>query len=410
MDQSGSGVQSLGTAELPAIEGGTPVRSTFLPYARQWVGEKEVEKVTQVLRSDWITQGPVTREFEKEFARKVGARFAVSVNSGTSALHVALAAIGIGSPDEVITSPFTFAATSNAVLYLNGVPKFADIDPKTYNLDPDKAEARLSPNTRVILPVHFAGQPCNMDRLVAFSCKHRLFLLEDAAHALGATYRGKKIGSIGSVTIFSFHPVKHITTGEGGMVVTNNEAVAERAYMIRTHGIDKDAGKRFGKEGNWFYQMVALGYRFNMSEMQAALGLCQLEKLDDFLERRREIAGQYQSAFRDMPEVVTPHVEADSEHAWHLYTLQIRREALRVGRDRIIEALKAENIGANVHYIPVHLHPYYRENLDTKEGDYPIAEGLYRKILTLPLFPRMTDKDVEDVILAVKKVIGHYRK
>lgn len=395
---------------VPAIEGGMPSRGTFLPYARQWIGEEEIEKVTQVLRSEWITQGPVTREFEREFARAVGARFAIAVNSGTAALHVALAAVGIGPEDQVITSPFTFAATSNAVLYLNGIPKFADIESRTYNVDPGRVEEQISPKTRVLLPVHYAGQPCNMDRLVALSRKYNLPLVEDAAHALGATYRGKKIGSIGRATIFSFHPVKHITTGEGGMVVTDDEGIAERAYMIRTHGIDKDASKRFEKEGNWFYQMITLGYRYNMTEMQAALGLCQLERLDLFLKRRREIAEHYQAAFQEMQEVVTPYVEPDSEHAWHLYTLQVRPERLRVDRDRILSALRAENIGANLHYIPVHLHPYYRQNLNTREGDHPVAEGVFQRILTIPLFPKMTDHDVDDVIHALKKVIGYYRK
>lgn len=395
--------------EKLAIDGGKPVRSKYLPYGRQSIGDEEIKAVVEALKSDWITQGPKIAEFEEKFCKYIGCKHAVAVSSGTAALHVANIAAGIKKGDEAITTPFTFAATSNSILYEGGTPIFADITDETYNINPDEVKKAITSKTKAIIPVHFAGQPCDMNEIQRMAEDSSLLVIEDSCHALGANYHGKKIGSFSDMSVFSFHPVKHITTGEGGMITTNNEELAELAQKIRNHGISRDAMERFGQKSSWFYEMQHLGYNYRMTDIQAALGIIQLEKLDGFLKRREEIAKTYDLTFKDVPEVITPQVKKDVTHAWHLYVIQLDSNNLKINRDKLIEAMRAENIGVNVHYIPVHLHPYYRDNLGFKKGDFPNAEAVYENAVTLPIFPSMTKQDSEDVIESVKKIVGYYR-
>ena len=391
--------------ERLALDGGKPVRDTFLPYGRQWLGAEEEKRVLEVLRSDWVTTGPVTKEFEEKFGRFVGAKHAVSCHTGTAALHLAVSAAGIAPKDEVVTTPFTFAATSNAVLYRGGTPVFADIQPDTKNLDPAKAAKVVTRKTKALLPVHFAGHPCDLDELHETARERDLVVIEDAAHAVSAEYRGRRIGALSDLTVFSFHPVKNMTTGEGGMVTTDSDGLAELLRAYRAHGVTTDPEKRFGKEGGHFYEMRHLGHRFYMTEMQAALGVCQLGKLEAFQRRRREIVAFYDRALADLQGVRLPARRPHVKHAWHLYTIELDG----FDRDAIFAAMRAENIGVNVHYIPVPFHPYYRERFGFRRGTFPRAERAYRRILTLPLFPRMTDADAGDVVTALRKVLGALR-
>jgi len=390
-----------------AIEGGQPVRNSFLPYGHQWLDDADIAAVTGVLRGDWLTQGPKVAEFEHKVAEYCGARYAVAVASGSAALEAACAAAGIGRRDEVITTPLTFAATANAVVHNQGMPVFADIRPDTLNIDADEVRNKLSPVTRAIIPVHFAGHPVDMDRIMELAMVRGLTVIEDACHALGAEYKGRRIGSIADMTVLSFHPVKHITSGEGGMVLTDSRDLYQRLRVIRHHGITR---VRTEMEGSWYYQIEKPGHNFRLSDIHCALGASQMDKLEGFLERRRQIVSRYNKAFADVPEVVTPFEAEDVKPAWHLYIIQLNTKRLEVGRKEIFEALKAENIGVQVHYIPLHLQPFYRATYGYKEGDFPAAESYYRKAITLPLFPGMSDEDVEDVITAVKKVIERYRR
>jgi len=389
-----------------AIEGGNPVRKVPLPYGHQWVDEADIQAVIEVLRSDWLTTGPKVAEYEEAFAKRVGASFAVAVNSGTAALHAAVFAAGIGPGDEVITTPITFAASANCVLYQGGRPVFVDVQPDTLNIDPEAVEAAITPRTKAIIAVDYTGQPADLDELRAIAESYGLILIEDAAHTLGATYMGRPVGSISDLTTFSTHPVKHITTGEGGMVTTDNKELAQKMRWFRNHGITTDHRQR-AEKGGWFYEMVVLGYNYRLSDINCALGLSQLSKLDMWLERRREIAACYNSAFSEIP-AITPLVQrSDRKSAWHIYVIQLNLERLRVGRAKVFTALWAEGIGVNVHYIPVYWHPYYRQ-LGYKKRLCPVAEAAYERLLTLPLFPAMSDKDIEDVIEAVRKVISAY--
>jgi UDP-4-amino-4,6-dideoxy-N-acetyl-beta-L-altrosamine transaminase len=397
----------LPTSQL-ALHGGPPVREMLLPYGRQWIDEEEIAAVVEVLRSDWLTTGPKVVEFEEAVAEYVGARYAVAFSSGTAALHAAAHAAGIGPGDEVITTPLTFAATANCVLYQGGKPVFADIDEQTLNLDPAEVERSLTPRTKAIIAVDFAGHPAELDELRALARERHLLLIEDACHALGAEYRGQKIGGLSDLTVFSFHPVKHITTGEGGMITTHDEALAERLRLFRNHGISVDAQER-QRRGAWFYEMIDLGYNYRLTDLQCALGLSQLRKLDRFLSRRAEIAARYREAFANVPEIILPTVAPQVKHAWHLFVIQLRLERLTAGRAEIFQALRAENIGVNVHYIPVHWHPYYQQQGYCSK-DCPKAGRYYERAITLPLFPRMQERDVEEVIAAVQKVVHHFRK
>jgi perosamine synthetase len=391
-----------------AIDGGKPVREKILNYGRQSVDEEDIQAVVDVLKSDFLTMGPTIPAFEKVVADYVGAEYAVAVNSGTAALHAAAHAARIGPGDEVIVSLLTFAASSNCVLYQGGTPVFADILPDTLNIDPADVERRITPRTRAIVAVDFTGLPCDYHALRAIAKKHSLLIIEDAAHALGATYMNQKVGTINELTTFSFHPVKHITTGEGGMIVTDDRELAVRMRNFRSQGVDLDFRARTEKV-SWIYEVVDLGYNYRMPDIGAALGMRQMQKLDTWLARRRAIAKRYMGAFADMPEIIPPAVKDESESAWHLYLLRLNLDLLSVGRIEVFRALHAEGLGVNVHYIPVPWHPYYQQ-LGFRRGEWPAGERAYEQIISIPIFPAMTDKDVEDVIAAVRKVIAAYRK
>ncbi|MBZ5599813.1 MAG: UDP-4-amino-4,6-dideoxy-N-acetyl-beta-L-altrosamine transaminase [Acidobacteriia bacterium] len=395
--------------EMLAIDGGPPVRKTLLPYGHHSIEESDIEAVVQTLRSDWLTTGPKIAEFEEAIAAWVGAKYAVSFSSGTSALHAAAFAAGLQAGDEAITSPLTFAATANCVLYQGATPVFADVSPDTLNLDPQAAAARITSRTRAILPVDYAGHPADLDAILKLAGQHGLIVIEDACHALGAEYRKRRVGSLSHMTVFSFHPVKHLTTGEGGMVTTDNPEHAETLRRFRNHGISSDARQRQSL-GQWHYEMVLLGFNYRLTDIACALGLEQSKRLDANLARRRQIAARYASAFREMPGVVPPQVRSDVNPAWHLYPIRLGLQQLSAGRGEVFCALRAENIGVNVHYIPVHRHPYYRDRFGYQGGEYPVAEDAYERLISLPMFHGMTDADVEDVLHAVTKVIRHFSR
>jgi perosamine synthetase len=392
-----------------AIDGGTPVRANFLPYGRQSIDEADIQAVVEVLRSDWLTTGPKVAEFEEACAARVGVAHAVSFSSGTAALHAAAFAAGLQAGDEAVVTPMTFAATANCVLYQGATPVFADVSADTLNLDPELIARRICARTRAIIPVDYAGHPADLTPIMEIARLHGLLVIEDGCHALGATYRQKQVGSMADMTVFSFHPVKHITTGEGGMVATDNLRFAETLRRFRNHGISNDSRQR-QSAGQWYYEMVFLGFNYRLADIGCALGLEQLKRLDANLARRREIAARYTDAFRDVPGVIPPVVRSEVNPAWHLYPIRLDAAKLTCDRGQIFRALRAENIGVNVHYIPIHFHPYYRDRFGYKQGDFPVAEDAYARLLSLPMFHGMSDQDVDDVIHAVKKVVGHYSR
>lgn len=378
--------------------GGAPVR---LPYARQWIEDDDIEAVVAALRSDWLTTGPHVERFERAFAAAVGAREAVAVSSGTAALHAAMHAIGVGPGDEVVVPAMTFAATANAVVLQGGTPVFADVDEETLLLSPGEVERRVTPRTRAVVAVDYAGHPCDYDALGAVAGRHGLALLSDACHALGGRYRGRSVGALAAASAFSLHAVKHVTAGEGGVVTTGDAALARRARLFRNHGIASDARLR-DAAGSWFYEMVELGCNYRLTDLQCALATTQLAKLGRFLQRRREIARRYDAALGEIPGVRPLGVRPDVEHARHLYVVRLDPALLGLTRADLFAALRAEGIGVNVHYVPVHLHPFYRRRFGTGPGLCPVAEAAYERILTLPLFPRMTDADVDRVLDALR--------
>ncbi|MFC4599641.1 UDP-4-amino-4,6-dideoxy-N-acetyl-beta-L-altrosamine transaminase [Cohnella hongkongensis] len=386
-----------------------PARETFLPYGQQAIDDDDIAAVVQVLKSDFITQGPAIEQFERAVAEYSGARFAVAFCNGTAALHGACYAAGIGAGDEVITTPITFLASSNCVLYCGGTPVFADIRPDTYNLDPDEVAKKITSRTKAIIAVDFTGQPAEADRLSMLARDHGLVLIQDAAHSLGASYAGKRVGSLADMTMFSFHPVKHVTTGEGGVIVTNNPVFYHKLLMFRNHGMTKDPQLLEENDGPWYYEMQQLGYNYRMTDLQAALGASQMKKLDRFVERRREIAQAYNSAFGDIEGLWIPHQLPQAASSWHLYILRWDEDVFDGGRDRAFEELRSRNIGVHVHYIPVYRQPYYRQRGYASEG-YDEAERYYRQAMTLPLFPRMSDSDVDDVVEAVVSVAAALRQ
>jgi dTDP-4-amino-4,6-dideoxygalactose transaminase len=373
--------------------------TSFIPIARVTITDEDIAEVTAVLRSGWITTGPKTREFEQRAREYLGARHALAVSSGTAALHLALSALGLGPGDEVITTPLTFAATANAAIFVGATPVLADVDPATLNLDPARVEAALTERTRAILVVHYAGLPVDLDAFRALSRAHRLALVEDACHAIGAEYRGKRIGAESRAALYSFHPVKNMTTGEGGLLVTDDDEVERLARLRSWHGIDKNALRRHEQGGNWYYEVQDLGWKYNATDIASALGLVQLRRLDVANRQRREIAARYDAAFAGLEGVRVAPSPSESLHARHLYWMVLDPE--RYDRDRFITSLTRRNVGANVHYIPIHLHPYYRRRFGWREGLCPVAEAAYRGLVSIPLFHGMSDEERDRVIDAV---------
>ena len=390
-----------------AIDGGRPVRRTALPYGRQMLDEADIEAVVEVLRGDWLTTGPNVATYEHAVAEYTGVKHAVAVASGTAALHAAVAAIGAGPGDEIITSPLSFAASANCALYCGAKPVFADVQPDTCNLDPGSVEAAITPRTKAIVAVHYAGQPADMDEIHSIAQRHGVVTVEDAAHALGAAYKGWRVGGLSPMTVFSTHPVKPITTGEGGLVTTDDEALAQRVCAFRNHGIAIDAHER-ARSGDWHYDMAFLGYNYRIPDILCALGRSQLARLGTFLERRRAIARIYDEAFAAVPEVEPIVQNEDRESAWHLYVIRLRLDLLRVERRQVFQALRAEGIGVNVHYIPIYWHSHY-QRMGYGKGLCPQAEAQYERLVTLPLWVGMTDDDAADVIGAMYKVVEAYR-
>ena len=390
--------------ETLAIHGGTPVRETLLPYGRQSLDEEDIQAAVDVLKSDWLTTGPKVGEFEERFAAWVVAKYGVSFSSGTAALHAAAFAAGLKSGDEAITTPMTFCATANCVLYQGATPVFADVSADTLNLDPREVSKKISSRAKAVIAVDYAGHPADLIALRDLTAQHGLVLIEDACHALGAEHLGKRVGGLADMTVFSFHPVKHLTTGEGGMVTTNDPKLAEILRRFRNHGISSEARERQAS-GQWFYEMVLLGFNYRLTDIACALGISQLKKLEANLARRRAIAARYTRAFCELPGVVVPVVRDTVVPAWHLYPIRLKLEALSAGRAEVFRALRAENLGVNVHYIPVHQHPYYLERFGYKGGEYPVAEDAYERLISLPMFHAMTDQDTEDVVAAVNKVL-----
>lgn len=426
------------------------MREAFLPFSPPSIGEEEIAEVVDALRSGWITTGPKTQRFEKEFAAFVGAPAALAVSSGTGAMLVGLAALGIGPGDEVITTTMTFCSTVHVIEHVGARPVLVDVQPDTLNIDPDQVAAAVTPRTRAIVPVHLYGHPCDMDALTHIAGRHGLQIVEDAAHALPAKFRGRTVGSplpsrfvkpsvdphrelpaagelrtpvaadettpsltpaagyVSSLTAFSFYATKNLTTAEGGMLTGETEAI-EQARLWSLHGMSRDAYKRYTAEGSWFYEVVLPGYKCNMTDIQAALGLCQLRKLPAFQQRRRDIVRRYQQAFSQLGELDTPAERPEVESAWHLYAIRLNLDRLRIDRARFIEEMRARNIGTSVHFIPVHIHPYYRGRYGYQPEDLPIAYREYQRLISLPLNPTMTDEDVEDVIAAVKDVVATWR-
>ncbi len=425
----------------------------FLPFSLPLIEDEEIQEIFDTLKTGWITTGPKVKRFEEEFAKYIGCKHAIAVNSCTAALHLALEAVGIQEGDEVITSPMTFAATAEVIRYFNAKPIFIDIDPVTMNIDVSKLKEFLestsnpAPNTlyltthsslpKAIIPVHYAGYPCDMDAIMRLAKSYELRVIEDAAHAFPAFYNGKLIGTVGDITCFSFYATKNITTGEGGMITTDNDEWAERMRVMSLHGISKDAWKRYTAEGSWYYEIIAPGYKYNLTDIAAALGLAQLRKVDKLWRRRTEIATMYNEAFRDVVELETPILGNEerkirgyedetktvrhnlstsqlpnfgTKHSWHLYVIKLNLEYLKIDRDQFINELKDRGIGTSVHFIPLHIHPYYRDTYGYKQEDFPVAYETYKRIISLPIYPKMTDGDVERVINAVTDVISKNRR
>ncbi|MDQ2715204.1 MAG: DegT/DnrJ/EryC1/StrS family aminotransferase [Chloroflexota bacterium] len=386
-----------------------PRRETFLPFALPHITQAEIDEVVDTLHSGWLTAGPKTKSFEREFAEAVGAAHAVAVNSATAGLHLALDALGVEPGDEVIVPVYTFTATAAVIIHCGATPVFVDVDPGTYNLDPAALEPAISARTRAIMVVHMAGLPAEMDEIMAIARAHGIPVVEDAAHAFPALYRGRMIGSISDITVFSFYATKALATGDGGMLTTENPAYAQRAAMMALHGISRDAWKRYSAEGSWYYEVQEMGYKYNMTDIAAALGLHQLARRQWLFERRRAIAQRYNAAFSHYDELGIPVDVEYVQHAWHLYPLHLHLERLSIMREEFIQALTRANIGSSVHFIPLHVHPYYRKVFHVQPEDFPHALYAYEREVSLPIYPGMTEDDIEDVISVVKTIVENNR-
>jgi dTDP-4-amino-4,6-dideoxygalactose transaminase len=377
----------------------------FLPFAQPDLDGSELKEIGEALASGWVTTGPKVRQFESEFAALVGARHAIAVNSCTAAMHLALEALGVKRGDEVITSPYTFAATAEVIRYFDAHPVFVDVEPRTFHINPSLIERAITDRTKAIIPVHMAGLPVDMDPLQEIARRHELPVIEDAAHTFPSTYKGRQVGSLGEMTCFSFYATKTITTGEGGMITTDNDQWAERCRIMCLHGISKDAWKRYTAEGSWYYEIIAPGYKYNMTDLAAGMGLAQLRRAFSMREKRQAIARQYNEAFVKYPELETPTDSADAEHAWHLYMLRFHLDRLRIDRGAVVEELKKRNIGVSVHFIPLHIHPYYRDQFNYKPEDFPVAYREYQREISLPIYSKMNADDVQRVITAVTEIV-----
>ena len=396
--------------EKPAYAGGTPVRDTKIYYGHQYVDEDDVQAVVEVLRSDYLTCGPKITELEKLLCELTGAKYAVACSSDTAALHIACMAAGVSDGDEVITTPITFLASANCAVYCGGTPVFADIDEETYNIDPEEIRSKITDKTRALVAVDYTGQAVDLDPIMEMCREKGVIVIEDAAHSIGTSYKGKKVGSIADMTTFSFHPVKTVTSGEGGAVLTNDEKLYQKLLLYRSHGMTRDESMMTKEsEGGWYYEMVDLGYNYRMTDIQAALLISQLHKLPMFHDRRKALVEKYNAAFEDMEELFVQKELPDCDTTRHLYILRIKPEKLTIDRRQFFDALAAENIMCNVHYIPVYLQPFYRAR-GYEPGLCPKAEKLYSEMISLPLYYAMTDQDADDVIHAVRKIAAYYRK
>jgi len=384
--------------------------TTFIPFHLPDIGEDEIQAVVETLRSGWLTTGLKTKQFEQDFSAYVGSPHAVALNSCTAALHLALDAVGVKAGDEVLVPTMTFTATAEVVHYLGARPVLVDCQADTLNIDPVAMEKAIGPKTKAVMPVDFAGQPCELDNILNIARDRHLAVIEDAAHALPARHQGKMVGTLSDITCFSFYATKTITTGEGGMATTANQEWAERMRMMSLHGISKDAWKRYTASGSWYYEVEYPGYKYNLTDMAAALGLIQLKRADEFYRARKRIAELYRAGFGDVAEIRTPVIRDDVQHAWHLYVIQLEVERLRIGRDEFIDALKKENIGTSVHFIPLHLHPFYKRSFGYRPADFPNATAAFERIISLPIFPTMTDSQVDRVIDAVRTLAQQYRR
>jgi len=396
--------------EMPALLGGKPVRKTFLPFARPFIGEKEKKAVIEALESGWISLGPKNKEFEEKLAKYLRVKYVVAVNSCTSGLFLSLKALNIGEGDEVIIPTYTFCASANVVEHLNAKPVFVDVEPNTMLIDVEKMEEKITDRTKAIMPVHFAGQPADLDKILKIAREYQVEVIEDAAHAIGAEFDGKKIGGFSLTTSFSFYAIKNMTTGDGGAVATNNDEIAEKLRILRLHGMDKDAWRRYSAKGSWFYDVLEAGYKMNLTDIQAALGIVQLSRLDNFIRKRRELAKYYIELLEELDFIELPIEKPKRKHVFHLFTIFLKEDKLRINRNKFIEALRAENIGTSVHFIPVHTFTYYRRKYRHKPEDFPVAWEYYNREISLPLFNGMKEEDAEDVVKAIEKIGERYRK
>lgn len=385
------------------------MRSDFLPFALPDIDQSEFDEIKESLQSNWITTGPKTKAFEKAFSEFVGSEYALAVNSCTAAMHLALEAAKIQPGDEVITSTYTFAATAEVIRYFDAKPVLADICPQDFNINPDIVENLITPKTKAIIPVHIGGLPADMDLIMEIARAHNLIVIEDAAHTFPATYKGKWIGDIGDATCFSFYATKTITTGEGGMITTSREDWRDRFQIMSLHGISKDAWKRYTAEGSWYYEIIAPGYKYNMTDIAAAMGLAQLKKASRMRDQRENIAMKYNEAFKDVKALQIPDNRSDCLHAWHLYMLRLNLDHLSIDRNQFAEEMKKRNIGISVHFIPLHLHPYYREKYEYQPEDFPVAYHEFKREISLPIYNKMSDQDVDDVIEAVMEIVDMYK-